>query len=163
MTVYFQHYYEGAVRESILSFKEQGDIKLGSLLFLNIWEFIFKRYVIIPIPSTDRANKKRGFKHSSVLSEPFRSNIAEDVIIHTGEVEQALKENRASISNELRLENIEKIKNKRVLIVDDILTSGSTVQTAYSLLDPHTKKTRILILAIHPRFKTQRKRFHLPF
>lgn len=162
-TLFYQHFYEGLIRESILQFKEGKDIYLGKILFLDLWQYCFKNYIIIPVPSSNKANEKRGFCQTEILCSNFSNIKYNDVINHTGKQEQALTKDRKEITQFLHIQNTAKIKNKKVLILDDIYTSGNTINHIVQLLKPHTKNIKVLALAISPQLRNQSKRFHLPF
>lgn len=164
--VYSQYIYEGEVRLALLRYKESLD-KLMSGVFLNpYWAYKFKNYCIVLVPSTASAIKKRGFHHLRLIAEASGfKNIAEDTLIHTGEKEQAMKEfaDRHSVQSEIKIQNTDFIKNKKVLILDDIVTSGETLNTCINLVKAHTDCVCVMTVARSKKWDKESKRLHLPF
>ncbi len=164
--VYSQYIYEGEVRLALLRYKESLD-KLMSGVFLHpYWAYKFKNYCIVLVPSTASAIKKRGFHHLRFIAKASGfKNIAEDTLIHTGEKEQAMKEfaDRHSVQSEIKIQNTDFIKNKKVLILDDIVTSGETLNTCINLVKAHTDCVCVITVARSKKWDKESKRLHLPF
>lgn len=58
------------------------------------------------------------------------------------------KEERQNIKKYLRIENGEKLTNKKVLLVDDVFTTGATMKAMIELIKPfNPKKIKVLVMA----------------
>lgn len=148
---YFYIYrYNEFIRSLIYQFKGCYDIEL-SKCFLErqriMLKILYHDYLVIPIPSWKDDDNKRGFNH---VFEIFSSlNLKMWPCLHK-------KENikQSSLNKEQRLKtknlSIDKVNltNKKILIVDDVMTTGSTVKHAIEIIKKKKPKIiKVLILA----------------
>ena len=109
----------------------------------------YRDYWIVPVPSYKKSEEERGFSHVKemyrFLNRPFLDCLQK-------------KENfkQANLSKEKRKESVKNIQrcldpplqNKKILIVDDIITTGSTLQRCLHLMkDLKPKKIDIVAMA----------------
>lgn len=117
--------------------KELG-IYLGRLMghaFENSNRF---RYIdaLIPLPLFPSKEKKRGYNQATILcegiAEVLEKPILKDVIIRTTHTDSQTKMNRvqrwANMEGRFELVNPQAIKGKHVLLVDDVITTGATLE-----------------------------------
>jgi competence protein ComFC len=118
-----------------------------------------ENFLIIPIPLHYKKQKKRGFNQSELLAENISSYFS---LSYNSEILIRIKNNspQANIPNlterEKNVKNIfgislsktTLIKNKWIILVDDVYTSGSTMQEAAKVLQKYKPKKIIgLVLA----------------
>jgi predicted amidophosphoribosyltransferase len=109
----------------------------------------FLDYKIIPVPSYIEDDNKRGFNH---VVEAFK-NLGLDVlpiIEKTAHHKQADKtaEERKQINKYLRLKIKTDLSKTKVLLVDDIYTTGATVRSVINLIEKlNPKEIKVLVLA----------------
>ena len=113
-------------------------------------------YVLVPIPLHPFRLRKRGFNQSKLLSIPiarhFHIPSIHNVLIrvrHTppqakSKDHKARKEN---IANCFALRDPEKIKGKRIILVDDVTTSGATLHEAARVVRSAGAKKVIALVA----------------
>ena len=118
-------------------------------LFIKELKIYFSGYKVIPIPSYKKDDELRGFNH---VVEVFKM-IGLDVLQiiekteHFKQAEKSAKE-RQSIKKYLQLNTEKSLKKDRVLIVDDIYTTGSTMKAAINLVEKlNPKEIKVLVLA----------------
>ena len=105
-------------------------------LFIKELKIYFSGYKVIPIPSYKKDDELRDFNH---VVEVFKM-IGLDVLQiiekteHFKQAEKSAKE-RQSIKKYLQLNTEKSLKKDRVLIVDDIYTTGSTMKAAINLVE----------------------------
>ena len=96
---------------------------------------------IVYIPSSKKAIRDRGFNQCEYLAEEISKNLSisvcKDIIKNKNIKEQKLlsKEERyKNIKGAFSLKTDKNIKNKKLLLLDDVMTTGSTINTISRLL-----------------------------
>lgn len=98
--------------------------------------------LIIPIPLHPRKFAKRGYNQSEWIgkgiAEIFEKPMDTTSLIrsreNTTQTKKAVFERYENTEGIFELTNAEAIENKHILIVDDVLTTGSTLEAAISVL-----------------------------
>jgi ComF family protein len=162
--------YERILTEIIHCFKYKGKIQLAdSLAELLLTAFgLFwdpeRIDVIMPVPLHIQRMRQRGFNQSYLLirnwntlagsyfSSPPGFRIERDILARTVATtpQAALGRSRraTNLKNAFELKGRDAIKDKRILLVDDVYTTGSTVQECTEvLLDQGAQQVDILTLA----------------
>lgn len=132
--------YEGYLRECIHDLKYRGDLTiargLGELMALLVWRTpAFGRIdMVVPVPLHPTRLKERGYNQASLLAKTIGSELGLSVV----EAVQRTRETPAQskLSWQERAKNVERafsvalpsqVREKRVLIVDDVYTTGATI------------------------------------
>ena len=131
--------YTGEIKNLIYDFKYNQKTYIGRHLAEMIKEFLMKEAldydVIIPVPLFKRKEAKRGFNQSTIISkylgqytgvEVMAANlqrVRNTVIMHT----LSRLERIDNVKEAFSLRNPKEIYNKRILLIDDILTTGATI------------------------------------
>lgn len=134
--------YEGRIKEIIVLFK-YGRIKLLgkdiarlALSFLTENEFWDGLDLIIPVPLSSRRKRERGFNQAEILAKhiSFAKGIplASQAMVKVKEnLPQACLEGRARRDNVKGVYKVEReslIRGRVILLVDDVFTTGSTIE-----------------------------------
>ena len=134
---YSSAYYGGVIKNLILKLKYSSDFNAGEVLvhFManTISAEIDKFDLISFVPSSKKSYSKRGFNQSEFLAR----KISEIIDIPCRKTLIKVKESRDQIglSGEERWKNLQsnfgvidkiKIKNKNIILVDDVITTGAT-------------------------------------
>lgn len=133
-------YYEGSVRDSILRFKfRDGTIyaKLyGTMLADCIRENLKGQYDIITwVPLSEKRRKKRGYDQAMLLAMAAAldlDDVAVELLYKITDVPAqsslgGAEKRRANISGVYVVADEELVRGKRILVIDDIITTGSTL------------------------------------
>ena len=154
--------YQGILRRIILKYKFQEEAYLYKTFvnFLlkneNFFEKIEKYDTIVPVPISKKRQKTRGYNQSELLAKEiaYNANLVlekESLYKIKDIVEQSKlnKENRLkNIQGVYELVNKEKLNKKKILLIDDIYTTGSTVNECSKVLrEAKPKKIGVLTLA----------------
>ncbi len=144
--------YHGEFQNLLFRFKSLGDYELKDIFlyyFLPYLRLKFKNYWMVAAPSYSEREKKRGFSH---VKEIFSSlGLRQlDLFIKTKDIKQADlgREERSKIGDCILLREKVSLKNYKILLVDDVLTTGSTIRACYSLLrELGARKIKVLVAA----------------
>ncbi len=144
--------YNPFIRKLIYQYKGCYDYELHKVFLDRYAKEIKLRYfdyVVIPIPSYKNEDEERGFNH---VVETFKSlgiNML-NIIEKTEKHKQAAStfNQRKEVYKFLELNSHPDLSKKKVLIVDDVYTTGSTMKAAIHLVDKlNPKKIDVLVVA----------------
>ncbi|MCD6086177.1 ComF family protein [bacterium] len=125
------------------------------LIESELEKIIKKEWLIIPIPLYPRRERWRGFNQSeliaSLLAEKFNLSLKKDILFRKKPTkEQAgltLKEREENIKDAFEVKK--EVKNKKIILLDDVYTSGLTVkEAARALKKAGAKKIACLTVAL---------------
>ena len=145
------YYYNDFFKNVLYRYKGVGDYMLkDAFVFVNNrLNRMYKGYSIILAPSNKEIEEKRGYCH---LEEIFKNlNLK---IIKCFEKSEKWKQSDKKLSERKDIQKVIKIDKrplegiKKVLIVDDVLTSGSTIKAMISQLPSNIDK-KVLVLYLH--------------
>lgn len=103
----------------------------------------FSEFIIIPIPLHRERLRERGFNQAELIAEVavkfLNIPLEKDILKRIKETETQAKlknsdERKINVQKCFALENPEKIKNKKIILVDDVHTSGATISEAARIL-----------------------------
>jgi ComF family protein len=115
---------------------------------------------LIPLPLHPRKEKKRGYNQATILCEGIADimqiPVLKDVIVRPTPTQTQTHKNRIrrweNIEGKFLLTRPELIKNKHVLLVDDVVTTGATLESCgLELLEAEQVKLSIATLAYTSR------------
>ena len=146
------YYYNEEMKEYFQKYKFQGDQLLAGLFAEEVKAALkkFKGYTIVPIPLSDKRNEKRGFNQVTAILEsagiPYQ-----DLLIKKDTKAQSQKNKKERLKTEQAFERKE-FNNKswpeKILIIDDIYTTGATIERAKEMLNVNgVKEIRSFSLA----------------
>ena len=154
--------YEGIIRKLILDYKfnEKPYIYESFVNFIlknkKIFEILKSYDTIIPVPISKTRMKERGYNQSLLiakkLSEDLNIELQTNCLIKTKNIVEQSKLNKEqrekNIQNVYELKNEQIINNKKILLIDDIYTTGSTVNECSKMLrKAQPRKVDVLVLA----------------
>ena len=154
--------YKDLVRKLIIQYKFNDK----SYLYKTFCEFIVKNKksfdfiksydIIVPVPIHQKRMKQRGYNQSELIAKDL-AKIAQIKCYTNILIKTKNNEPQSTLSGKLRKENTknvyklineEKINNKKVLLFDDIYTTGSTALAClHELNKANVKQVGILTLA----------------
>ncbi|MGB7893645.1 MAG: ComF family protein [Microcoleus sp.] len=144
--------YGGALKRAIAALKYDGNPQLAKPLggwlaeaWLSFPELAIDNLIVVPIPLHQEKLKERGFNQAELLAESFceltglplqrhgleRVKNTQALFALTPQQRQAEMKNALSLGKDFR----RRLPRDRVLLVDDIYTSGTTVKSAIKILE----------------------------
>lgn len=126
------------MKDLIYQFKGCYDYELKNVFierFANEISILFKGYIMVPAPSYKDDNLRRGYNHVDEIFKSLKLELVK-AFEKSGKFKQAEHGSlgRKRIGKYLNLIDNKNIANKKILIVDDIYTTGSTFNTMVSVL-----------------------------
>jgi ComF family protein len=130
------------VQHLIHLLKYKGNLDLGFLLGKIMGEQLLKsnRFnsidFIIPLPMLHEKRIKRGYNQATIIAEGASSvmgiTILDNIIIRNRKTETQTNKQRAerwdNVDGSFEIIDIERIKGKNILLVDDVITTGATIE-----------------------------------
>ena len=132
--------YEGAVREAILRFKF-GDaqiyrIAFGELVAERIYEDLFGEFDILSwVPLAPDRKKERGYDQVELIARNVSERLQIPLVpllkkrrgVSAQSLASSPAERRANIAGAYRVIDPDVVQGKRILLIDDVVTTGSTL------------------------------------
>lgn len=138
--------YKVVVRKAISQVKYRWTFDVAKvlvdLLVENIWRFnLPKNYVLVPIPLHRKRENWRGFnqaeKFCDIICKRFGVRVGKvlvKVIETKPQVGLSREERKKNIKGAFRLSQKEKVEGRNFILVDDVYTTGSTMNEACRVL-----------------------------
>lgn len=142
--------YEKAVRTSILSFKDSNAKYLAKSYAKIMAEYLKDKNLnfdlITFVPSHFKTIKRRGYNPAQLLAEELSILLGKSCIeslIKIGKTKQqknlTYAERAKNLEQSMMITNAKQIKNKTLLLVDDVVTTCATIDQCSKLLNQYAK------------------------
>ena len=134
-----RYVFEGTIRAAILALKYRARTRLapflGSALEATLAARPLMTDVVVPVPLTPERQRSRGFNQAELLARPLAaahgSAFEPDVLQRTRETRQQTelpaRERMRNVLGAFSVSRPEAVAGKRVLLVDDVCTTGATL------------------------------------
>ena len=144
--------YDDKIQALLYQFKGCFDYEIKDVFikqFSKELSIYHKNYVVVPIPSYKGDDEIREFNHVEEIFKSLNLPIKK-LLVKTKKVKQADRSfnKRKEIHKYLELVERPDLSNTKILLVDDVYTTGSTMKAAVKLIEQlHPKKIKILVLS----------------
>lgn len=160
------------VKKAIWALKYSKRRSLGKYFGTALYREFFKQLaygikktkeeiIIIPIPASSKALSVRGYNHAGVIAKTIVKEgkndglnliLHEDMLFKKRESDSQAHTRRKSdrqknVNNAFAVRHGELLAGKTVILIDDVITTGATIEEAKRVLNPHKPK-RILAVAV---------------
>jgi ComF family protein len=98
--------------------------------------------VLVPLPLNEKKQSMRGYNQAELIcmgiSEVWKKPVAKNAVARTRFTETQTKQNRISrwqnMDGVFALTNASALENRHVLLVDDVITTGATLEACGSVI-----------------------------
>lgn len=141
--------YEGIIKKKLIDYKfnERVYVYKAFVNFMlknkKVCRFLESYDIIIPVPIHKNRKLKRGYNQTSLIAKKIAENFEnlqyiDDVLIKKIDNKPQSTKNKIDRKKDVigvyEIKNAEKLKNKKVLVIDDIYTTGSTLNECCKML-----------------------------
>jgi competence protein ComFC len=152
-------YFTGPLRDAIHSLKYQRNLGLGEFFSIPLVQVIRREKwqidLVTAVPLNEKRQKERGYNQAEVLANPiarrmgisYSTNLIKRIKQTKSQVGLSLVERQNNVADAfLTVSSL--VSSKNVLIIDDVATTGSTLDAcAKALKDAGTRNVFALTLA----------------
>lgn len=153
--------YENIIRKKIIDYKFNENAYLYKtfekmiLKTKKTYSFLKKYDIILYVPMFRKHKLIRGYNQSELIARKISSTLGITLeknnlikIIETKKQSTLTKSQREkNVKNAFKIKNLERIRNKKIILFDDIYTTGSTVNECSKVLK-NAGATEIVVLTI---------------
>lgn len=153
---YFIFEYKGIIREKLIQYKFNNKSYYSDFFnsvlkkYINKNRILEKYDIIIPVPISKIKEKIRGYNQVTLMLKNIEK-VDDRILIKTKEnktqSELTKQERKENVKNVYNVINEQKIMNKKILLIDDIYTTGETVKECCRMLSQYTKEIDVLTIA----------------
>ena len=150
--------YLGCIKDAIINLKYFGKKYYAEYLSNFLYDVYVREAMncdlVIPAPISKKSLKQRGFNQTELLCSAFEKH---GLVVNTSAVRKVLEtENQAALNFKDRQTNLTgafkvvdkaAVKNKNILLIDDIFTTGATVsEISFTLKKAGAKRVDVITL-----------------
>lgn len=151
--------YKGIFKSRMLCYKFEGAKYIG-ITFAEMISIIIKNEnieanAIVAVPISKARLKERGYNQSAIIAKniskitkiPYKENVIIKTKNNLRQSELTLHERKINVKNAYSIKDIESIKNKKIILIDDIYTTGATLNECARILKKYGA-TKVIALTV---------------
>lgn len=145
--------YDDYMEKLLFQLKEGRDIALASVFFYP-FDTLFRKYKEwnwVLMPCSEQKYIERGFIPLREMLADMHHALYEPLYKKTDfkQSTRSIRE-RVKVNQEIELKQEYPIPQGKILLIDDVCTSGATIKRAYHLLRGHSTSIEAIVLCAHP-------------
>jgi len=140
--------YEGMIESIVAGFKYGKTGRSGRVLGNMLGNFFISQreidqdMVLVPVPLHPKKERKRGFNQTVILAKgirevlnvPLKNSLIERIKDTKSQTGLSFKERQENLKDAFVVKDKSQIKGKKILLVDDVATTGSTINECAKVL-----------------------------
>ena len=158
--------FEGKIVSVIHDLKYHNKRYLGKYLSRYMYDYFLNQNIkidiVLPIPLNSKRLKERGYNQAELLCDCFKKNgyeidtknLVRSKYTQT-QTNLTMKERKENLSNAFMAINKDYYKDKNILLIDDVFTTGATMEEAAKVLKRCKAKTVYCLTLAHVQIKQQ--------
>jgi competence protein ComFC len=152
--------YQDPLRKAILRAKYHRDLALGEILAGLLYQLVSEQDwdvdQVIPVPISPAKLAERGYNQVDLFARPlawrlglpYQDRVLSRIHEDTSQVRLTAASRRVNVAHAFQAEWPDPLRGKRVLLVDDVATTGSTTEVcSRALLDAGAEQVFVATLA----------------
>lgn len=158
----FLYFRKGSITQTILhelKYKRNQSVGhfIGELAGLELADLSYFSDIdiIVPVPLHIKKKLKRGYNQSKIICDGLSETLKKPIITHNltrikeneTQTKKSVYERHQNILNVFAIKDTQKFEGKHILLVDDVITTGSTLEGCISLLN-QIKGTKVSVFTI---------------
>ena len=153
----FIYKYQDIIRNLLINYKfYDASYLANSFAYLiknnkKIYSILKSYDIIIPVPLHKKRMNERGYNQTELIAKKLGISVETNCLVKTKNIKpqstKTAKERQIDIKNVFAIQNVNRIKNKKILLLDDIYTTGSTANECIKTLSKATNKIGFMALA----------------
>lgn len=152
--------YDEAMEKLLFQFKEGRDVAL-KIIFKDFVKYVLKKYrgyQLVILPSSEHKIRERGF---IPLVEIFEGIPLINAFYKKRNYKQSQQKEgfRHLVKDVIALKDEYDFKNKKVLLIDDVCTSGESMKACVDLLHKQQAIVKCAVISMHQQHVKCKKRF----
>ena len=112
--------------------------------------------LLVPIPLHKKKLRKRGFNQAEIIAQgiadttgiPIDTNGLLRAIANPTQTKKGSFERWLNTKDIFVVEDVDCFKNKRILLIDDVFTTGSTIEAAIDVINKKCENVEVSVLAL---------------
>ena len=156
--------YEGEIKKALQSLKFNGKKHIADSLSYFLEESYkqleIKADYIVPLPCSKKRLLERGFNQAELLARSLCERVGVECSLNLEKVVDTAKQSNVAITERQKnVENVFKVKERKlfkgkvIVLVDDIFTTGATVDSASKEIRKAGAKAVFVLTVAHTKFK----------
>lgn len=141
--------YDGIIRDKIVQYKFNDKIYIYKsfvdLILKNkkIYSFLKNYDIIVPVPISKKRKRQRGYNQSELLAKgicekistlKLQTQVLYKKVNNVPQSTLSKKDRMDNVKNVYKLRNSNNLENKKIVLLDDVFTTGNTVNECSRLL-----------------------------
>ncbi len=154
LAIEFLYDYNEFFSQQLIQYKELYDEALAPIFIHTHIRYLRRKYrdhILVSVPSRQEKREQRGFDHVNKMFKELHLTRAE-LFINTAQQDQKKSsyQKRLEVHNFIRRNDVVLPSKSKILLIDDLFTTGTSIQSCYQLIKNEYESIKALAIAHQP-------------